>query len=414
MVDDALKKIEEQLYNSMNEKSTEKIEVKPIIKKTDKIEAKEEIKERPKEEIKVEPKEKIEDEKPKEERVEKKEENSEKKIPQEKKVIKKKTTRKQAKKMPKKKSVKKKSRKKKFEIKNYIIPIASFLVILVIALVLKFAVFNDTIVASVNGKPIYLSDIEMRHALYQGIYSKEEFLNQTITETILLQEAQKQGFSVSDEEFKEMMNIFLVSSGTTKENLDKQLKVLGSSYEEFEESSRERVNINLLLESVLVNITVTEKEMKDYYTEVKDDLPENVTYEDVKDLVNQSLVLNKRDEMFGDYIEELKKDYEIVVFWEYVEEKQENIDKKIELAKCLTENNVKMYTSANCPACLTQERMFGDAFEFLDVVDCDTEEGKQECADLAIKATPTWIVNNIKYAGVLSLEGLAELADCEF
>lgn len=414
MVDDALKKIEEQLYNSMNEKSTEKIEVKPIIKKTDKIEAKEEIKERPKEEIKVEPKEKIEDEKPKEERVEKKEENSEKKIPQEKKVIKKKTTRKQAKKMPKKKSVKKKSRKKKFEIKNYIIPIASFLVILVIALVLKFAVFNDTIVASVNGKPIYLSDIEMRHALYQGIYSKEEFLNQTITETILLQEAQKQGFSVSDEEFNEMMNIFLVSSGTTKENLDKQLKVLGSSYEEFEESSRERVNINLLLESVLVNITVTEKEMKDYYTEVKDDLPENVTYEDVEDLINQSLVLNKRDEMFGDYIEELKKDYEIVVFWEYVEEKQENIDKKIELAKCLTENNVKMYTSANCPACLTQERMFGDASEFLDVVDCDTEEGKQECADLAIKATPTWIVNNIKYAGVLSLEGLAELADCEF
>ena len=112
-------------------------------------------------------------------------------------------------------------------------------------------------------------------------------------------------------------------------------------------------------------------------------------------------------------LEELKKDYEIVVFWEYVEEKQENIDKKTELAKCLTENNVKMYTSANCPACLTQKNMFGDAAEFLDIVECD-QEGQQECEDMAIKATPTLIVNNIKYAGVLSLEGLAELADCEY
>ena len=94
--------------------------------------------------------------------------------------------------------------------------------------------------------------------------------------------------------------------------------------------------------------------------------------------------------------------------------KQENIDKKTELAKCLTENNVKMYTSTNCPACLTQEKMFGDATEFLDIVNCDTDDDKQECEDMAIKATPTWIVNNIKYTGVLSLEGLAELVECEY
>ena len=48
MVDDALKKIEEQLYNSMNNKPTEKV---PVAKNTDKIEIKEEIKEKPKEEV---------------------------------------------------------------------------------------------------------------------------------------------------------------------------------------------------------------------------------------------------------------------------------------------------------------------------------------------------------------------------
>ena len=72
-----------------------------------------------------------------------------------------------------------------------------------------------------------------------------------------------------------------------------------------------------------------------------------------------------------------------------------------------------MYGSTTSSACLTQKNMFGDAVEFLDIIECD-QEGKQECEDMAIKATPTWIINNIKYTGVLSLEGLAELAGCEY
>jgi len=402
MVEDNLEKIREQLYKNIDEKTKEKSEVKP--------EAKQKVEEKPKE-IKTE----VKEEKPKESVEVKKTQKTEKKIQEKKKSVKKKTIKMKTKKMPKKKIAKKKvKRKKKFEIKNYIIPIASFAVILIIALVLKFAVFNDQVIAYVNDEPIYLSEIEMRYALYQGIYSKEEFLNQTITETLLLQEAENQGFSISDEEFNEMMDLFLQSSMTTKESLDNQLKVLGSSYKEFEKSSRERVVINLLLESVLVDITVTENEIKDYYDEVKVDLPENITYADVKDLINQSLFTQKRDDVFGEYVEELREKAEIVIFGEYVEEKTEDINKKTSLAKCLTENNVKMYSSTSCSACLTQERMFGEALEFLDIVNCDTDDGKQECQDMAIKATPTWIVNNIKYTGVLSLEGLAELVDCEY
>ncbi len=400
MVDDPLKEIEKQLYKSMNEESKEDTKVK--VKKEEKTAPKKEISK----EVKAEKKEKpTEKEKKPVKKIKKK---------KQKRKIKKKIMKKQAKKIPKKKTVKKKvKRKKKFKIKNYIIPIASFLVILIIVLVFKFTVFNDTVVAYVNGKPIYLSEIEMRHALYQGVYSKEEFLNQSILEEMLLQEAQKQGFSVTDDEFNEMMDLYLQSYNLTKGELDNQLKELGSSYKEFEKSSRERVIINLLLESVLANVTVTEEEMKDYYNEVKEDLPENVTYEDVKDLVNQSILLNKQDELFAVYVDDLKKEYDIVVYWDLVKEKEEVIDKKTELAKCLTANAVKMYGSTTCSASLTQKNMFGDAVEFLNIVECD-QEGKQECEDMAIKATPTWVVNNIKYTGVLSLEGLAELAGCEY
>ena len=74
-----------------------------------------------------------------------------------------------------------------------------------------------------------------------------------------------------------------------------------------------------------------------------------------------------------------------------------------------------MYTSTTCSACLTQKNMFGQtASDELEIIECDTTEGKEECDSLAVKATPTWIVNNIKYTGVLSLEGLAELAECEY
>ncbi len=414
MAQDALELIKQQLQNT---------DIKP-----------EELTIIPKKEAKVEePEPKIEiqefrEEKRVEKKVEKKvEEKKEVKKEVPKKTKKKKITEKpkMKNKKPKRKIVKivKKTSKKpgkkknKIDMKKYIIPAAVIVGIVIILLILKFTVFNNkgTVVAYVNSEPIYLSEINERFDLYQGVYSKEELLNQSVMEILLLQEADKQGISVTDKEFDDLLQEIYLSTGTTKDDLINELNTVGISYEEYKESSMKTMTIRKLLDVVLVGITVTEQETRDYYNSVKELLDENVTYADVKELINQTIFLDKRDVMFQDYLSGLMDKAEITLFNEYITEGSEEADKKIELAKCLTANNVKIYSSTTCSACLTQKNMFGDdAVEFLDVVNCSSDEGKQECIDMAIKATPTWIINGVKYTGVLALETLAESAGCEY
>jgi len=420
MADDTLDKLRQQLYADTNEieiktqnnpesssNNNKKIEIREI--KEEKIEKKpeEEKKEIKKEEVKEGP-EKNNEEKKEKKVIKKTSKKTNKKNNSKRKPKKKKNSRKKA---------RRKSKKKKFEIRNYLVPIAIFVVILIIALALKFVVFdNKEVVAYVNNEPIYLSEINQRYESYQGTYSKEIILNQTITETLLLQKAEKKELSITDAEFNAMLQSYYEMTGMTEEDLMAQLKEQGISYKVFKKDYKEALLMNKLLEEyVLTNITVTEEEMRNYFNEIKSELNESVTYSDVKDLVNQTVLIEKRNQAFNEYVSELREEADIVIFESFKEEIEEDNNKNIELAKCLTENNVVMYSSTSCSACLSQKRMFGDAaVSELEIVECDTEESRDECQALAIKATPTWIVNNIKYTGVLALESLADLAGCEF
>ena len=76
-------------------------------------------------------------------------------------------------------------------------------------------------------------------------------------------------------------------------------------------------------------------------------------------------------------------------------------------AKCIGENSV-LYTQFGCHACKIQEDMFGENYQYLNVIDCFYERNK--CSE--IQATPTWKINNQFYRGVQSIEKLKELTGC--
>ena len=78
-----------------------------------------------------------------------------------------------------------------------------------------------------------------------------------------------------------------------------------------------------------------------------------------------------------------------------------------EITKCIGENS-KLYVQLGCHACKTQEEIFGEDYQYLDVIDCFYE--KDKCAD--IQATPTWVINNEKITGVKTIEELKELTGC--
>ncbi|MFC1682173.1 hypothetical protein ACFL0X_00980 [Nanoarchaeota archaeon] len=109
----------------------------------------------------------------------------------------------------------------------------------------------------------------------------------------------------------------------------------------------------------------------------------------------------------------------------------ENTDEGV--AKCIGENSV-LYVQLGCHACEKQEELFGENYQYLNVVDCILEGEKcdnvevelswlsrflcwigvkDDCGyELGISATPTWIIDGVDYKGLQSIEKLQELTGC--
>ena len=85
-------------------------------------------------------------------------------------------------------------------------------------------------------------------------------------------------------------------------------------------------------------------------------------------------------------------------------------EEKIQIAKCLTNNGVSLYCSALSLNCLRQRNDLGDAFEFINYVDCSEEKNLEECEDLSL---PAWKINNRFFYGIRDLGKLAESSGCE-
>jgi hypothetical protein len=80
-----------------------------------------------------------------------------------------------------------------------------------------------------------------------------------------------------------------------------------------------------------------------------------------------------------------------------------------EIAKCIGQHSV-LYTQLGCHACEIQEQMFGQNYQYLNVIDCFYD--REKCAQEEITATPTWIISGKIHKGVQSIETLQELTHC--
>jgi hypothetical protein len=80
-----------------------------------------------------------------------------------------------------------------------------------------------------------------------------------------------------------------------------------------------------------------------------------------------------------------------------------------DIVKCIGSKAI-LYTQLGCHACETQEQLFGDNYQYLDVIDCWYE--REPCTENNITATPTWIIDGEKTVGVQTIEKLKELTGC--
>ena len=88
------------------------------------------------------------------------------------------------------------------------------------------------------------------------------------------------------------------------------------------------------------------------------------------------------------------------------------VSKNAQLAQCLTDNGAVMYGTKTCSHCNNQKDMFGDAFKYVNYVECT--EQIQLCRDKGISSVPVWEIGGQFYLGERSLESLATIAGCPF
>ncbi len=90
------------------------------------------------------------------------------------------------------------------------------------------------------------------------------------------------------------------------------------------------------------------------------------------------------------------------------------------LAKCLTEKGVKMYSSFLCGVCAAVRKDFEDSFQYVEEIECHPrgENPQTElCLSKDVQRTPTWTIEQDgkeikREVGYLSPEDLAEFAGC--
>ena len=87
-------------------------------------------------------------------------------------------------------------------------------------------------------------------------------------------------------------------------------------------------------------------------------------------------------------------------------------EKQESLAIHLSETGAVMYGAYNCPHCIDQKKMFGEAFRHIEYVECSSKGPDPKpslCFVKGIRNYPTWEINGRFYQGQLSYERLADI-----
>lgn len=166
------------------------------------------------------------------------------------------------------------------------------------------------IAAIVNGQPItrlaVISELEKR--------SGEQTLSSIVTETLILQEAQKRNVTVSQKELDDSIKSIEKDLKKQKQSLDQALSFQGMTRKDFEDQLRLR---NLVEKMLAKEIEPTDKEVNDYIEQNKDTLPKDLTEEQIKKTVKEQLRQQKLSSKVQEWLADLQRKATINYFVDY-------------------------------------------------------------------------------------------------
>ena len=182
---------------------------------------------------------------------------------------------------------------------------------------------SNPVVAEVDGQEILLDEVNdaVRIASTQGAkLDNSTALDQIITKTLLLEEAQRRNIVVTmDDAAKELENTY-TKNGLTKQQFEDRLAQLGTTYEQTLDLFRQQMIINKVLSSEITNadIQVSDREAMAFFNDnldqIKSQVGNNTVFDDVSSQIKDSILLQKQRQMVTDLVSKLKDQATILTF----------------------------------------------------------------------------------------------------
>jgi len=331
--------------------------------------------------------------------------------------------------------------------KSTIITVAVVLVVILI-LILSWGKIDELIetrlvetkevgnvAAEVNGEKITTEELDKAYDFFffilgypeefKQFLTKETFLNQSISEMLLLQEVEKQGIELSDSEFDKLKEQAFGLSNFSESELNDLLERNNFTYDYFMEYYKKQVLITKLLNKTIVDdIKVEAEDIEDYYEANKADF-ENQTFEEVNESIKILLMSLKQREALRNYIDELKSSADIKVY--YSEEEVSSISGAATKVgnECikkygLNDETVIFYHASWCPHCRNMMPIVkeleeeGYSFAWVDVEDKEAMVIINDCFSNAVgQGVPEFICAGSKEMklGAMSKSALKKFAD---
>lgn len=139
---------------------------------------------------------------------------------------------------------------------------------------------DNTVAATVNGKKIMLTEVEhliskqaqgqqAQLSPLQLAQARLQVLEQLIQKEVLLQRAEKENLKPTDDEITQYLTAQKQQAGLTEEEFQKQLKAQNETEQSLRDEARKLLAIQKLQGKYTGTVSISDREVEDYYTKNK-------------------------------------------------------------------------------------------------------------------------------------------------
>jgi hypothetical protein len=185
--------------------------------------------------------------------------------------------------------------------------------------------------AKVNGEVITKDEINKRVAQVVAAYSAQgavvedadlltelhdQALVTAITDTLLLQEADRMGIAATEDEVNKQLNQLFASSPEDTVSFEKTLKDQGLSISDIKDHISRQIIIDKLVASYtkLHNVSASESDMQELYKQMVKDGAATSTYQEMAADLYARVIKQKTDNLMIDYVDKLRSEANIKTY----------------------------------------------------------------------------------------------------